>query len=103
MMAVILVFIQIGISMAGTIAGVPDHAQEEWYYCGPASLEDVFDFFGPDIDQYEIADAAQTDPNPDAYGTYTGHMRRAGHFSDLSNSTGLQCSRVRLRGFRSWF
>jgi len=59
---------------------VPYHHQINSYYCGPAALEMVFDFFGPDIPQGEIADAARTAPD----GTYTCDMVRAGHFSNLS-------------------
>ena len=43
------------------IPSVPYHSQIKDYYCGPASLEMVFDYYGPDISQYEIADAARTD------------------------------------------
>jgi len=68
---------------------VPYHSQDRGYYCGPACLEMIFDFYGPDIPQEEIADAARTDgtfPNP--YGTYSYEMRRSAHFSDLSTSAG---------------
>lgn len=81
-----LTFLLISTAMAGTISGVPDHGQIKWYYCGPAALEDIFDFYGPDISQSEIADAARTDV--DYSGTFTDDMRRAGHFSDLSTSQG---------------
>lgn len=81
-----LVFSLISTASATLIAGVPHHSQSKWYYCGPGSLEMVFDFYGPDISQTEIADAARTDV---AYaGTYTDDMRRAAHFSDLSTSQG---------------
>ena len=69
-----------------TIADVPHYYQVKNYYCGPASLEMVFDYYGPDILQYEIADAARTDIS--YFGTYTDDMRRATHFSDLSTSVG---------------
>ena len=76
----------ISTAMATLIAGVPYHGQTNWYRCGPACLEMVFDFYGPDVSQTEIADAARTDI---AYsGTYTDDMRRAAHFSDLSTSVG---------------
>lgn len=67
---------------------VPFHSQVTGYNCGPADLEMVFDYFGPDIDQQEIADVARTEPNP--YGTYTCDMVRATHFSNLSTSVGTQ-------------
>ena len=63
---------------------VPYHRQINGYYCGPAALEMVFDFYGPDIPQLEIADVARTA----ADGTYTSDMIRAAHFSNLSTSVG---------------
>ncbi len=60
---------------AGSYISVPYHRQITNYYCGPASLEMVFDFYGPDIPQIEIADVART-----SYmygGTFTDDMRRA--------------------------
>jgi hypothetical protein len=63
---------------------VPFHYQTKTYYCGPAALEMVFDYYGEDIPQIEIADAANTN-----YGvTFTTQMRRAAHFSNLSTSVG---------------
>lgn len=59
---------------------VPYHRQITGYHCGPAALEMVFDFYGPDVSQHEIADAARTAPD----GTYTDEMIRAAHFSNLS-------------------
>ncbi|MBU4174376.1 MAG: C39 family peptidase [Actinobacteria bacterium] len=53
------------------------------YFCGSASLEMVFDYFGPDIDQYEIAGVANSDPS---YGCYTDELFRAAQFSSLSTS-----------------
>lgn len=63
---------------------VPYHRQANSYYCGPAALEMLFDFCGPDVSQHEIADAARTAPD----GTYTCDMLRASHFSNLSTSVG---------------
>jgi len=63
---------------------VPFHYQNKTYYSGPASLEMVFDFYGDDISQDEIADVARTFPNV----TYTDELTRAGHFSNLSTSMG---------------
>ena len=68
---------------------VPFHYQAEDYYCGPACLEMVFDYYGEDIDQYEIADAARTIGEP-VYSTYTDELRRAAHFSNLSTSMGAE-------------
>jgi hypothetical protein len=64
----------------------PHYYQLKGYYCGPASLEMVFNYYGRDISQYEIADAARTISPPGT--TYTDDMRRASHFSDLSSSVG---------------
>lgn len=68
---------------------VPFHYQEERYYCGPAALEMVFDYYGEAVPQLEIADVARTEP-PDepCKGTCRYDMRRAGHFSNLSTSVG---------------
>jgi hypothetical protein len=61
---------------------VPYHYQLGDYFCGPAALEMLFDFYGPDISQFEIADVARTTED----GTYTFDMLRAAHFSNLSTS-----------------
>jgi len=74
---------------------VPYYTQSKGYYCGPACLSMVFDYWGPFISQGEIADAARTDgtyPNP--YGTIPYEMRRAGHFSDMSTSAGESADHV---------
>lgn len=63
---------------------VPYHRQIRSYYCGPATLEMVFDFYGPDIPQLEIADVARTV----LPGTSHIDMLRAAHFSNLSTSAG---------------
>jgi hypothetical protein len=68
------------------ISSVPYHPQIKSYYCGPACLEMVFDYFGPNIIQPEIADVAATDYS--FGGTFTDDMRRASHFSNLSTSVG---------------
>jgi len=68
--------------VSGTLLSVPYHHQITSYYCGPASLEMVFDYYGPDISQLEIADAAMTSHEG------TGGMVRPAHFSNLSTSRG---------------
>ncbi len=68
---------------------VPHHFQITNFYCGPASLEMFFDFYGPDIPQPEIAHVARTSP---AGGTFTDDMRRAAQFSNLSTSVGDQAT-----------
>ncbi len=67
---------------------VPFHYQDKRYYCGPAALQMVFDFYGENISQLEIADVARTVP----YVTYTDELRRAAHFSNLSTSMGSEMS-----------
>jgi len=64
------------------IAGVPYHAQETNTWCGPASLEMVFDYWGPDIPQTEIAGVVDAG----ASGCYGSDLRRAAQFSSLSTS-----------------
>ena len=65
---------------------VPFYYQVETYYCGPAALQMVFDFYGENISQFEIADVARTVP----YVTYTDELRRAAHFSNVSTSMGSE-------------
>ena len=70
------------------IQSVPMHYQINNYYCGPAALEMILDFYGPDIHQDEIAEVARTyEPSS---GTFCDDMRRAGHFSNKSLSRGLE-------------
>jgi uncharacterized protein YvpB len=67
---------------------VPFHYQIDYYYCGPAALEMVFDYYGEDISQTEIAEAARTHPDV----TYEDELRRAAHFSNFSTSMGDEMS-----------
>ncbi len=67
------------------IPSVPHYYQTTNYYCGPASVQMVYDFYGPYISQLEIADVARADVS---YGAYTSDLRRATHFSRLSTSVG---------------
>lgn len=69
------------------IPSVPHYYQARNYWCGPASLEMVYDFYGPDIPQLEIADVARS---KSSYGTYASDLRRATHFSKLSTSVGME-------------
>jgi len=64
------------------IEGVPWYQQCNDWMCGPASLQIVFDYYGPYIDQREIGFAAQCVPSDT--GTNLSGMIRAGHFSDIS-------------------
>lgn len=63
---------------------VPFHYQNNRYYCGPAALEMIFDYYGEDVPQIEIAEVARTHPNV----TRHDGLRRAAHFSNLSTSLG---------------
>jgi hypothetical protein len=68
---------------------VPFHYQDTDYYCGPACLEMVFDYYGENISQFEIADVARTLGEP-YWSTYTDELRRAVHFSNISTSQGAE-------------
>src|SRR5271157_321982 len=70
-----------------TLIPVPFHYQEKDYYCGPAALEMVFNYYGEDISQYEIACVARTIGDP-LFTTYTDELRRAAQFSNISTSMG---------------
>ena len=69
------------------IPNVPYHEQMIDWWCGPASLEMLFDYNGPDIGQGEIAGVADQDRQ---YGVYDNELARAAQFS--SNSTSIQNS-----------
>jgi len=62
---------------------ITHYYQETAWYCGEASLEMVFDYYGPRISQDDIGDVANEDPS---YGTYASDLRRAAHFSDRSTA-----------------
>jgi len=66
------------------IAGVPHYFQVTNYFCGPASLEMVFDYWGPHVGQYDISYAADADPV--ILGTPRSDLRRAAHFSGMSTA-----------------
>jgi len=71
-------------SCSNLCISVPFHVQSNAYQCGPAALEMIFDYYGEDIPQIEIADVAGTHP----YEIYGDELRRAAHFSNLSTSLG---------------
>jgi len=77
---------------------VPFHYQDIDYYCGPACLEMVFDYYGEDIDQFEIADVARTIGEP-FWSTYTDELRRAAHFSNISTSMGEEMLDENITGY----
>jgi hypothetical protein len=77
---------------------VPFHYQEKTYYCGPACLEMVFDYYGEDVSQAEIAEVARTIGEP-IYSTFTDELRRATHFSNLSTSMGDELPDINITGY----
>lgn len=78
------------------IISVPYYSQIKNYYCGEAALEMVFNYYGPNISQYEIANVARAQSGP---GTYTDDMMRAGHFSNLSTSVGNDAPGYQCTGY----
>jgi len=72
-----------------TRLSVPFYYQNTYYYCGPACLQMVFNYYGENISQSEIAAVARTIGDP-WYETYTDELRRAGQFSNLSTSMGKE-------------
>jgi hypothetical protein len=66
------------------IANIPWHQQQNAMFCGDGALENVYDYFGPDIDQKAIADVARSS----SAGTWTYDLVRAGQFSYLSAAQG---------------
>ncbi len=69
---------------AHMIANVPWHQQLNALECGEGALETVYDYWGTDIDQKQIADVARTS----SAGTWTYDMVRAGQFSYMSAAQG---------------
>lgn len=66
---------------AYVLPGIPYHFQIIDWYCGPASLQMIMDYLGPEIGQHDIGDVANEHPS---YGTMQTDMRRAAHFSGMS-------------------
>ncbi len=64
------------------IEGVPLYQQKDARGCGAASLQMVFDYYGPFVNQMEIYDAARSG------GTALPDMARAAQFSNLSTAAG---------------
>ena len=62
---------------------VPFYYQDSSYYCGEASLEMVFDYWGPDINQDDIGYVADVLPY---FGTNRTNVIRASHFSLISTA-----------------
>ena len=66
------------------IASVPWHQQMNGLFCGEGVLEGVYDYYGPDINQKEIANVARSS----SAGTWSFDMVRSGHFSNMSSAQG---------------
>ena len=64
------------------VEGVPLYQQIDAKGCGAASLQMVFDYYGPFIEQMEIYDAARSG------GTALPDMARAAQFSSMSTTAG---------------
>jgi hypothetical protein len=62
---------------------MPFYYQETSWYCCEASLEMIFDYWGPDISQDDIGDVANDIPGE---GTAEEDVRRASHFSYISTA-----------------
>jgi hypothetical protein len=73
-----------GLPSSHMIANVPWHQQMNGLFCGEGVLEVVYDYWGPDIDQKQIANVARSSSS----GTWSFDMVRAGHFSNLSSAQG---------------
>ncbi len=70
------------IPVSSRIQGIPLFQQIDASGCGAASLQMVFAYYGPIIEQMQIYDAART------RGTSLPDMARAAQFSDLSTTAG---------------
>ena len=73
-----------GLPSSHMIANVPWHQQMNGLFCGEGVLEGVYDYYGPDINQKEIADVARSS----SAGTWSFDMVRSGHFSNMSSAQG---------------
>lgn len=66
---------------------MPHYYQVTSYYCGPASLQMLFDHYNPAIgSQYEIADVANAKDWGDWSGAYADDLVRTARFSNLSSA-----------------
>jgi hypothetical protein len=65
------------------IPGIPHHYQITSWYCGPASLQMMFDYHAQEIGQHDISDVAD-----DAVGSgcTCSNMVRSAHFSGMSSA-----------------
>lgn len=75
------------------IEGVPLYQQIDAKGCGAVSLQMVFDYYGPFIDQKEIYNAARSG------GTALPDMARAAQFSSLSTTAGSRWPEATVTGY----
>jgi len=75
------------------IEGVPLYQQIDAKGCGAVSLQMVFEYYGPFIDQREIYDAAR------AGGTTLPDMARAAQFSSESTAVGTRFPEFQVTGY----
>lgn len=75
------------------IQGVPLYQQIDARGCGAASMQMVFDYYGPFIDQMEIYDAARSG------GTALPDMARAAQFSFMSTTAGDRYEQGETTGY----
>jgi hypothetical protein len=68
---------------AYNMPGIPYHFQITSWYCGPASLQMILDYYGEEIGQHNIADVAN---DVVGSGCARSDMRRCGHFSAMSTA-----------------
>lgn len=76
------------------IQGVPLYQQIDARGCGAASLQMVFDYYGPFINQMEIYDAARSG------GTALPDMARAAQFSFMSTTVGDRFEQGETTGYQ---
>lgn len=82
-----------GLPVSYRIEGVPLYQQIDARGCGAASLQMVFDYWGPFIDQREIYNAARSG------GTTLPDMARAGQFSAMSTTEGDRFQNAIVTGY----
>jgi hypothetical protein len=63
------------------IPGIPYHYQITSWYCGPSSMQMIFDYYGEEIGQHNIADVADDIVDE---GCTCSNMARSAHFSGRS-------------------
>ena len=76
------------------VEGVPLYQQIDASGCGAASLQMLFDYYGPFVDQMEIYDAARSG------GTTLPDMARAAQFSFMSTTAGDRFVQGITTGYR---